>query len=78
MGIQIEPRKLVRIIAYNKANIQHMRTVNVLTTAPAKKEFPERLQAAGVSNPLVPTVMAASPNSSIYPSIYVAGYSGPA
>ena len=81
-SIIVDPRKTVRIIAYNKVNIQHLRSVNVFTTAPTKKEFPERLQAgAAPQKNEFPTVMAsgaANPTQTNgLPNIYVAGYSGP-
>jgi hypothetical protein len=77
-------QKTVRIIALN-ASLQranHVRVVNVFTTAPARNEFPTVLQAlTAAAKKEYPEWMAsgaANPvNTQGLPNIFIAGFSGP-
>jgi hypothetical protein len=80
MATITDHRKLVRIVAFSKANEPSMRTVNVSTVAPASRHQAKecvQLTAAQTVSGQHPTVMAAASVTSGLPTVYVNGYTGP-
>ena len=81
MSTSVDPRPSVRIIAFNSANVSHIKTVNVLAAKPndphhAIKEYLQ-LTAAQTQVQHHPTLMAAAANTPSLRSIYVNGYTAP-
>lgn len=80
MTTQVQ-QKSCRVIAYSAKNIQHMKTVNIVTSLTgdihhAIKQFLQ-LTAAQTQVQQHPTFMDGSASPKDLPTIYIAGYSGP-
>jgi hypothetical protein len=79
-----DARRGARIVAFNAANVQHLKTVNVLSSAPLDphhsiKEYLQ-LTAALARVQHNPTFMASGAPGAVtkgLPTIYINGYSAP-
>jgi hypothetical protein len=76
-----DPRPSIRVLAYNAANVHHLRTVNIVAAAPVDphhsiKEYLQ-LTAAQYSNGIHEQVMAAGSTQKGLPTIYINGYTAP-
>ena len=84
--MSVAPQKSCRIVTYNAVNIQHMKSVKIITslTADIHHSIKQFLQltstqwtadaAKGIHHP---TYMDDTANPAGLPTIYIAGYSAP-
>lgn len=81
MSTTIDPRPSVRIVAFSAANVQHLRTVNVLAAKPndPHHSIKEYLQLTALQTQAQhhPTFMQAAVNTPSLRSIFVNGYTAP-
>jgi hypothetical protein len=81
MSTLVDHRKPVRIVALNVKNVQHLKTVNILASAPAgvRQSIKECLQltAAQAQVQHQPTYMDGSASPSGLPTIFINGYTAP-
>lgn len=81
MASSVDPRPSVRIVSFSAANVNHLKTVNVLAAKPndphhSIKEYLQ-LTAAQTLVQHHPTLMAAPALNTSLRSIYVNGYTAP-
>jgi hypothetical protein len=78
-----DPRKSVRIIAFNAQNVHHIKTANISTVqnTGGAANHPHReflqLTAAQAVKGVHPTIMDSGGTVKGLPTLYVAGYGGP-
>lgn len=80
MSAAASPPPTVRVIAFNKANVQHMKTVNVILTktADVHNQVKTHLQVTTPIDHQQKTVMDSGGTVNGLPTIHIAGYAGPA
>lgn len=79
MSTSTDQRKNVRIIAYNAAQVQELKSVKIVTTSnPALKEHVQMTSAQNTANPgQFPTYMDETAHPAGLPTIYISGYTAP-
>lgn len=81
MSTTTDHRKPVRIVAFNAKNVQHLRTVNIVSSKPVDPHHSIKeciqLTAAQARVQHNPTWMDGSANPKGLPTIYINGYAAP-